>query len=124
MLELLFSSSARVRVLTLFLVNPHSRYYQREVSNLARLPIRAVQRELAKMERIGLIKKNFEGNRVYYQVCPDFFLLPELKSMILKTVGLGSILRENLEDEREIRLAFISSSQDLPAGDRRSLRHR
>ena len=110
MLELLFSSSARVKVLTLFLMNPRNRYYQREVASLTHLPIRAVQRELAKMERIGLIGKSFEGNRVYYQANTRFFLFPELKSIILKTVGLGSILQENLEDEQEIQLAFIFGS--------------
>ncbi len=110
MLELLFSSSARVKILALFLLNPESRFYQREIEGLAGLPIRAVQREVKKLEALGLLLRTVDGNRVYYQVDRGCFLFPELKSMILKTVGLGSLLREKLQDEDGIKIAFIYGS--------------
>ena len=110
MLELLFSSSARVKILTLFLLNPESRFYQREIEGLTSLPIRAVQREVERLETLGLLKRTAEGNRVYYQVDREFFLFPELKSMILKTTGLGSLVRERLQNEDRIEIAFIYGS--------------
>jgi predicted nucleotidyltransferase len=110
MLELLFSSSARVKILTLFLLNPESRFYQREIEGLTGLPIRAVQREVQRLVSLGLLQGTAEGNRVYYQVDRGFFLFPELKSMILKTAGLGSLLREKLQNEDRIKIAFIYGS--------------
>jgi len=110
MLELLVSSSARVKILTLFLLNPESRFYQREIEGLTGLPIRAVQREVERLETIGLLQRTVEGNRVYYQVDREFFLFPELKSMILKTTGLGSLLRKRLQNEDRIKIAFIYGS--------------
>ena len=110
MLELLFSSSARVKILTLFLLNPVSRFYQREIEGLTGLPIRAVQREVQRLETLGLLQGAAEGNRVYYQVNREFFLLPELRSIILKTAGLGSLLHEKLQNEDRIKIAFIYGS--------------
>jgi predicted nucleotidyltransferase len=109
-LELLFSSSARVKILTLFLLSPENRFYQREIEGLTGLPIRAVQREVKKLEALGLLQRTVDGNRVYYQVDREFFLFPELKGMILKTTGLGSLLREKLQNEARIRIAFIYGS--------------
>ncbi len=109
-LELLFSSAARVKVLDLFILNPKSRYYQREISKLTQLPVRAVQRELLKMEMLGLLQKSDEGNRVYYQTNPDFILFPELKSMVLKTYGVGLALRGNIKDASDISVAFVYGS--------------
>jgi len=120
-LELLFSSSARVKILTLFLLNPESRFYQREIEGLTGLPIRAVQREVERLETLGLLQRTVEGNRVYYQVERGFFLFPELRSMILKTTGLGSLLRERLRDEDRIKVAFIygsyAANQETTASD-------
>jgi predicted nucleotidyltransferase len=109
-LELLFSSAARVKVLTLLLTNPESRFYQREIEALTGLPLRAVQRELARLEALGLLKRTTEGNRTYYCVDRGFFLFPELKGLVLKTAGLGSFLREHLAIEKSISLAFIYGS--------------
>jgi predicted nucleotidyltransferase len=109
-LGLLFSSSARVKILTLFLLSPENRFYQREIEGLTGLPIRAVQREVKKLEALGLLQRTIDGNRVYYQVDREFFLFPELKGMILKTTGLGSLLREKLQNEDRIRIAFIYGS--------------
>ncbi|MBL7184596.1 MAG: nucleotidyltransferase domain-containing protein [Anaerolineae bacterium] len=121
MLELLFSSSARVKILTLFLLNPESRFYQREIESLIGLPIRAVQREVERLKSLGLLQRTVEGNRVYYQVDREFFLFPELKSMILKTTGLGSLLREKLQNEDRIKIAFIygsyAANQETTASD-------
>jgi predicted nucleotidyltransferase len=109
-LELLFSSAARVKVLTLLLTNPESRFYQREIQALTGLPVRAVQRELARLEALGLLQRTTEGNRTYYGVDREFFLFPELKGLVLKTAGLGSFLREHLTSEKSISLAFIYGS--------------
>jgi predicted nucleotidyltransferase len=109
-LELLFSSSARVKILTLFVLNKQRRFYQREIASLTGLPIMAVQRELLKMEKLGFVTKAREGNRLYYQVNEDFFLFPEIKKMILKTVGLSTLIEKNLKGKENIDVAFIFGS--------------
>ena len=63
MLELLFSSTARVKVLALLLLNPETSFYQREIGTLTDLPIRAVQREVQRLQTLGLLTSFTRGNR-------------------------------------------------------------
>ena len=86
-LEALFSSAARVEVLCLFLLNPGRQYYQREIERETGLPIRAVQREVGRMEGIGLLFRTTEGNRVFYRLNTDFALLSEVTALFEKATG-------------------------------------
>ena len=80
-LETLFSSSARVRLLGLFLMTPDRPFYQREIERETGQPIRAVQREVERLEAVGLLLRSSEGNRVFYRLNPGFPLLAELSAL-------------------------------------------
>lgn len=111
MLEELFSSQARVAILRLFLLSPDDRFYVREVAARTSQPRRAVQRQLPKLEAIGLLEHTIDGNRKYYRANKDCPIFPELKSIFLKTVGLGDALRGFLgQAEGAIHVAFIYGS--------------
>jgi predicted nucleotidyltransferase len=109
-IDKLFSSKSRVEILKLFLFNPEDSFYQRQISTLAHQPIRSVQREMEKLETIGLIEKSVQGNRIYYKVnkrCPIF---EELKRILFKSVGIAEVLKENLKNTGNIIIAFIYGS--------------
>lgn len=111
MLTELFSSQARVDILKLFLLNPADNFYQREIAVNCHLPIRAVQREVQRLEKIGLVFKSKRGNRNYYQVDRSVSIFEELKSIFLKTAGLGDVLKDSLKEQiEEIAIAFIYGS--------------
>ena len=86
-LEVLFSSAARVQILRLFLPNPEQSFYQRQIERRTAQPIRAVQREVARLVEMGLLLRSTEGNRVFYRVNPDFPLLAELTRLVQKAAG-------------------------------------
>jgi hypothetical protein len=86
-METLLSSMARVKILKLFLLNPDNRYYQREIERETEQSLRAVQREVERLEAIGLLARSKEGNRVFYQVNPEFLLLAELTALFEKATG-------------------------------------
>jgi predicted nucleotidyltransferase len=120
LLDRLISSSARVKVLRLLLLNEGRRYYQREIAELAGLPVRAVQREGARLTEIGLLRRIEDGNRVYFQANPSCPIFPELKRILLKTVALESLLSDALAGE-QIEAAFIygsyAASQETATSD-------
>jgi len=87
-LEVLFSSAARIEVLRLFLLNPGRHFYQREIGRETGQPIRAVQREMDRLEGIGLLVRAEEGNRVFYCLDPQFPLLAELTALFQKATGV------------------------------------
>ncbi len=86
-LEVLFSSVARVQILRLFLPNPEHAFYQRQIERRIGQPIRAVQREVARLVEMDLLLRSARGNRVFYRVNPDFPLLAELTSLVQKAAG-------------------------------------
>jgi len=87
-LEVLFSSTARVQVLGLFLLNASKQFYQREIERQTGQPIRAVQREVERLEEAGLLVRSPEGNRVFYRLNPDYFFLAELTELFRKAAGI------------------------------------
>jgi DNA-binding transcriptional ArsR family regulator len=91
-LEVLFSSAARVHVLGLFLRHPGSQFYQREIERETGQPIRAVQREVERLEGIDLLLRSEEGNRVYYRLNPEFPLLAGLMALFPKAAGMESVV--------------------------------
>jgi hypothetical protein len=101
-METLFSSMARVKILSLFLLNPGSQYYQREIERETEQPIRAVQREVERLEAIGLLARSKEGNRVFYSVDPEFPLLGELTALFEVATGSQSAV---LEADRPVATA-------------------
>jgi predicted nucleotidyltransferase len=110
-LEALFTSQARVEVLKLFFFRSSARHYVREIANLTRQPVRAVQRELARFEGAGILRSEKDGNRKYFQANRDSPVFSELRDLFLKTEGFGDVIRNQLlEKPGSIQLAFIFGS--------------
>lgn len=66
MLEDIIISRVRVKILTLFLTRPNRIYHVREVVRQISEEINAVRRELAHLEKAGLVAKERRANRLYY----------------------------------------------------------
>ena len=106
MMKELFSSSARVQILSLLLLNPDTRFYQREIETITGLAIRSIQRETEKLEALGVIHKSTEANRVYFQGNRSHSLFPELRRMLLKAIGLKVVLKD-MRQVDQVKVAFI-----------------
>jgi len=110
-LDALFTSQARVEILKLLFLSSSSRHYLREVAILTQQPVRAVQRELARLEAAGLIQSTREGNRKYFQANSASPVFPELRALLVKTVGLSDLIKEYLSLEPDsILVAFLFGS--------------
>ena len=107
MLERLFTSRVRVRLLTLFLIHPTEAFYIRQIARLTGETYNNVRQELQNLAQIGLILSERRANATYYWANVEHFLFPELKRIILKTEALGDRLREALSTLGDIRVAFI-----------------
>ncbi|HSX23645.1 MAG TPA: transcriptional regulator [Candidatus Saccharimonadales bacterium] len=68
MIEQLFGSKTRVKLLQLFYSNPNRSFYVREITRKIDEQINSVRRELANMLSIGIISSDTTNNRLYYEV--------------------------------------------------------
>ncbi|MFA6027921.1 MAG: hypothetical protein WC752_03265 [Patescibacteria group bacterium] len=85
MLEQLFGSRTRVKLLRLFCRYPEQRFFVRELTRKIDEQINSIRRELANLEKMGLLKSEVKDKKKYYQIIPDFILYPEIKALILKS---------------------------------------
>jgi len=99
MLEHLFGSKTRYKLLRLFFRNSEKSYYVRELSRFLGTQINAVRRELELLLKAGLIKeiedkgkKGFEAGaslRRYYMLNVESLLYPELQALLAKAELAG-----------------------------------
>lgn len=72
MIEQLFGSKTRVKLLQLFMSNPNRSFYVREITRKIDEQINSVRRELANLLSIGIISSDNTNNRLYYEVDQKF----------------------------------------------------
>ena len=68
MIEQLFGSKTRVKLLQLFYSNTNRSFYVREITRKIDEQINSVRRELANLLNAGLITSDTSNNKVYYEV--------------------------------------------------------
>lgn len=68
MIDALFGSKTRVKLLHLFLNNPGKSFYVREITRKINEQINSVRRELSNMLEVGIIVSDSADNKLYYQV--------------------------------------------------------
>jgi predicted transcriptional regulator with HTH domain len=72
MIEQLFGSKTRVKLLQLFYSNPNRAFYVREITRKVDEQINSVRRELANLLGIGIIDSESNNNRLYYEVNQNY----------------------------------------------------
>lgn len=77
MIDALFGSKTRVKLLHLFLNNPGKAFFVREITRLIGEQINSVRRELSNMLEVGIITSKSTDNKLYYEVCQRYeFYVP------------------------------------------------
>ena len=110
MLETLLSSRVRAKVLAAFFLFPGSGYNAWELAQRLEESYSAVWKELVRLESLGILKSERRGNSKNYQVDDSCPIVPELRSIILKTEGVGFVIRDKLREMDGVKTAFIFGS--------------
>jgi predicted nucleotidyltransferase len=104
-------SKVQQRVLELIFTHPERSFYASEIVRNVRSGVGAVERELSKLERSGLVSVERTGNQKHYRANPDAPIYEELRGLVEKTVGLAELIRRCLEPYAgAIRAAFVYGS--------------
>jgi len=106
MIEQLFGSKTRVKLLQLFLANPGRSFYVRELTRKIDEQINSVRRELSNLSGIGIIKADSKGgeskkNKLYYEVNQGYKHFKSLQSIFsvelpqqdVSTASQGDLLK-------------------------------
>jgi len=106
MLEKLFGSNARVKILKLFLLHPNDKFYIRQLARDLKLQLNSVRRELENLENFGILVSDARAEaeitgpdkpsdsataktaggqeKKYFRANLNFVLFDEIKALIVK----------------------------------------
>lgn len=108
MLEDIIISRVRVKILTLFLTHPGAIFHVRDIVRKVSEEINAVRRELAHMEKAGMVSKEQRANRLLYTMRRDYPLYFELLELVGKTSGLGLDIIKHKAKLGKIKFTMLS----------------
>lgn len=109
MLEELFVSRVRVKILQLFLTSPEVIFHVREIVRRVSEEINAVRRELSRMEKFGMVSSEWRANRRLYHFRKDYLFYKEILGLVSKSTGLGGNIIKNKQKLGKIKYAFLST---------------
>jgi len=108
--SLLFGKTRRA-VLGLLFTRPDESFHLRELARLSGAALGPVQREVAALAGAGLLVREPRGRQVFYRLDPRCPVYSELKALVVKTAGLGDVLRRALAPlARKVPVAFVFGS--------------
>lgn len=137
MLEHIFGSNARVKILNIFFKNPMKSFYVRELTRLCAIQLNSVRREIENLASIGLLSKveggrktakepktggnsesaqepekktsYVDGLKKYYTLNQNFLLFYELQALILKSkLYAEKSMLDKIQDIAKIHVLILA----------------
>ena len=115
MIDALFGSKTRVKLLHLFLNHPGQYFYVREITRTIDELINSVRRELANMLNVGIITSDSADNKLYYEVNQRYEHYVPLRAIFadqhveaIADVDLATTWHEELKQLSGVRIALTA----------------
>ena len=117
----LFSATQR-RVLGLLFGEPERTFFITELISLVGAGSGAVQREVRRLAESGLLTVTYIGRQKHYQANREAPIFEELRSIVVKTLGLAEVLRTALallNDHIQLALLYgsVAKGKDTARSD-------
>jgi predicted nucleotidyltransferase len=108
--DALFSKTQQ-RILGLLFGQPNRTFFTKEIIRNSGGGAGAAQRELARLQKSGLVRVTRIGNQKHYQANQAAPVFQDVRGIVMKTFGLAEPLREALKPlSRHVDLALVYGS--------------
>ena len=112
MIDALFGSKTRVKLLHLFLNHPGQSFYVREITRLIDEQINSVRRELSNMLEVGVITSDAGDNKLYYQVNQRYEFYSALRAIFAHE---ALVTKPALSEGETVSEQYLSAIADISA---------
>lgn len=113
MIDKLFGSKTRVKLLHLFMNHPGQSFYVREITRLIDEQINSVRRELSNMLEVGVITSDTADNKLYYQVNQRYEFYTALRAIFAgESISAEQVSNATADGVNEQEVTII---QDIPS---------
>lgn len=103
----LITSKMRVRILMRLFLNSQQQVYTRALAEEFKAPVSQVSDELKQLQAAGLLQATRNGRRIFFRANSGHPLYPELHSMVLKSLGMDSIVESVITRLGNLECAFL-----------------
>jgi predicted nucleotidyltransferase/predicted transcriptional regulator with HTH domain len=103
-------SELRRKLLAYFYASRSARVYVRQLAKALDVDSTNLSRELARLEREGLLRSEVEGRQRYYSINPQYPYLKAVFSLLQGTVGIVPTFKSALHRVRGIDQAYLYGS--------------
>ena len=113
MIDKLFGSKTRVKLLHQFMNHPGQAFYVREITRIIDEQINSVRRELSNMLEVGVITSDTSDNKLYYQVNQRYEYYTALRAIFAaEPIRAEQTSSRNADGVNEQHIAIIN---EIPA---------
>jgi predicted transcriptional regulator len=116
MIDALFGSKTRVKLLHLFLNNPGNAFYVREITRIIDEQINSVRRELANMLEVGIITSDSADNKLYYEINQRYEYYVPFRSIFADERIEASVTKDTTSKWHELVINLPAVRLALMAG--------
>jgi predicted nucleotidyltransferase len=109
-MDRLFGSKTRVTLLAKLLMNPEKSFYIRELSRELNIPYSMLYKEEKNLVSLNIINEEKKGKVTLVSINKNLPYFAELKNLLIKTAGLGDLLKNALSELTGIRYALVYGS--------------
>jgi hypothetical protein len=113
MIDALFGSKTRVKLLHLFLNHPGESFYVREITRLIDEQINSVRRELSNMLEVGVITSDSADNKLYYQVNQRYDFYAPLRAIFANEPL--DVARPSASEQGEVNEQYVTAISSIAA---------
>jgi predicted nucleotidyltransferase len=110
MIEKIFGSRIRAKILGWFFTHPEESFFVRQIATILQEDPTNLSREMSKLENLGILTSKKIGNTKHFQANPHCAFFRELKGLVLKTAGVAGQIKVALERLTGVQFAFIYGS--------------
>jgi len=109
-IDRLFGSRTRVALLSKLMMNSERQFHIRELSKELGIPYSMLYREEKNLVSLGILLEEKKGKVTLVSVNKKLPYFAELKGLIVKTVGLGDLMKGALSGLKGIRYVLVYGS--------------
>jgi DNA-binding transcriptional ArsR family regulator len=107
MLQELFTSKTRIKVLLKLFLNPDVACYLRQLATEFHLSPNALKGELDHLHEAGYLSREQEGRSIYFRANKNHPFFPEISSMVRKSIGIDRLVDEVVKSMGKVDAVYI-----------------
>ena len=102
-LDIFITSRVKRKIVVFFVTYPVIKMHSRGLAKLLKEDPGNIQRELAKLEKVGFLFREKKKNTYTYSANTNFLFFSELQSIVVKVREQNSVARSNSYIERSVK---------------------